>query len=393
MRVAIVDCFNGASGDMIIASLLGISLSESDLDRIAKLLDLNIEFSVKTVNKKGISAKMVDVLDRNTDRKFSDVKNLIKKLKKDQELKEIYQPTYEIFRILAEAEARVHGKDIEEIVFHEVGSDDAIFDVVSSALGFSRLISRGYEIFTTPINLGYGEIEMHHGRYPVPAPAVVEILKNSKLEVYFGRIGDEELFTPTASAILSYFSNGCLKHPFTVDDVSYGAGKKDTDKPNVLRIMLGRASVHDSIAIVETNIDDVSGEIMGNAMNILTKICHDISAIPVFGKKNRPGYILKAICDFSKAEEVARVMMHETGSLGVRIIPVYHRMLAERHFREVKINVHGKEFTVRFKVSYPDQKIAKPEFEDVRRISEEIGKPLPEVYRMVLKSFNTSERI
>lgn len=172
-----------------------------------------------------------------------------------------------ILEILAKAEGVVHGRDYRNATFHELGGDDAIFDIVCSAMGIRRLIEEGYRIFANPIRTGRGFVEFSHGRYPVPTPVVLEILKNSKLEVIFE--GNLELLTPTASAILAYYCEGVLRQPLKVERISYGAGSYESDVPNVLRLILGSVEIHDSIAVIETNLDDLSCEEVGFALERL----------------------------------------------------------------------------------------------------------------------------
>jgi len=383
MRIAIVESSNGASGDMLIASMLGIVIDERDLRKIKDDLGLNLEFKVEEVVKSGVRAKKLVIKEKKVERTFKEVTNMIRSLR--GEFATIAPIAIGIFRRMAEAEAKVHGKEVDEIVFHEIGSDDAIFDVLAASLGFKRLKERGYEIFSTPINLGGGEVETPHGVYPVPPPAVLEIIKNSKLEVFFGRVEDGELLTPTAAAILAEFSEGSFYQTFKVEEIGYGAGERETSKPNVLRLIIGSTTTADRIAIVETNVDDASGEIIGNAINTLMQKSLDVIAIPYFGKKNRPGFLLKAICELDEADEVAELMMEETGSIGVRIIPVHHRIVSFREIGEKELSIGGKKFRVRVKTSYPAGKLVKPEFDDVRKIASDLGISLPEAYREVLK--------
>lgn len=380
MRIAIFDAFSGAGGDMIISTLLGTSLEEKDLVKIVKTLKLNISFTVKNVIVGGIQAKRVIVECDQTDRTFEDIVTLINSSSLEEEVK---KESIAIFERIARAEGKIHGRDYINAVFHEVGSDDAIFDVVASTIGILRLKRKGYRFFTTPVRLGSGFVEMRHGRHAVPAPATLEILKDSKLEVVFG--GEGELLTPTAAAILSHFCEGTFRQPFTVEDVSYGTGSRETVEPNILRLILGKSSMHDSIAVLETLVDDASGEIIGYAMEKIAEKALDVSAMPAIGKKGRPAVLIRAIAKFSHAEEVARTMMNETGSIGVRIIPVYHRMIAPREKKELTLELFGKEFKIRVKKSNADGEILKPEFEDVRKVAEELDMPITTVYREILK--------
>ena len=338
---------------------------------------------MEEVVKKGVKAKKLVVREKKVERTFSEVVDLIGSL--GGELKELVPSASKIFKRMAEAETRIHGEKIDEIIFHEIGSDDAILDVLATSLGFWRLKRMGYKIYTTPLNVGGGEVETSHGIYPVPPPAVMEIIKNSNLEVFFGKKEDGELLTPTAAAILAEFSEGTFRQTFSVEKIGYGAGERETTKPNVLRLILGNSRSFDRIALVETNIDDVGGEIIGNALNSLMEKCLDVIAIPYFGKKNRPGFMLKAVCKLDEVEEIAELMMRETQSIGVRIVPVYHRVISYREMEEREILVRGKKFKVKVKTSYPAEQIVKPEFEDVRRIASELGISLPEAYREVLK--------
>jgi len=377
MKVAIFDAFNGASGDMIISSLLGLTLTEEDLMEVKEALQLEVNFKVEGVKKRGILAKRVIVDEIKKERSFSEVIELIEKSKLDEKTKE---DSKKIFERLAVAEGRIHGRDYKEAVFHEVGSDDAIFDVVCSVRGIRRLMDEGYKFFATPIRLGRGFVECRHGKYPVPAPAVLEILKGSKLEIIFD--GEKELLTPTASAILTHYCEGVYRYPLRVEKVSYGAGSFETEVPNVLRLILGFSELNDSIAVVETLVDDLSGEEIGYALEKLRAKNLEVIAIPVVAKKFRPAVKIEVLTRLENAEETAFHIMRETGSLGVRIIPVYHRMVAERAIEEREVEIDGKKFKVRFKTSKVLGR-SKPEFEDVSKIANELGIPIYRVYELL----------
>ena len=383
MRLAIFDCFSGAAGNMIVGTLLGVTLNKHDLEDVVKKLDLSIDFEIKQVRRSGIHANLIDVDETMVGRSFKEVVKIVKTSDIGENVK---RESLKVFTKLAEAEGRVHGRDYESAVFHEVGSDDAIFDIVCSVIGILRLKERGYRIFTTPLTTGRGFVESSHGKIPVPPPAVLEIAKNSKLKLVFG--GDGELLTPTAVAILAHFSEGEPFFPLSVNEISYGAGKKDAKNPNLLRLILGTAQLSDQIALVETSVDDMSPEDMAYAVEKLSRICHDISIIPVTGKKGRPGWILKVIADFEMAEDVAEEVMANTTSIGVRIIPVYHRVRAARNEVAETIRIGGKEFNVRFKKS---DYTSKPEFEDLKRIADETGIPLPKIRKAAEERMNETE--
>lgn len=383
MKVAIFDPFNGAAGDMIISTLLQSALSRSDLDEVVNSLDLNIDFEIVDVVVRGIKAKKLTVVEKGAkERSYREVVDLIEKAEIDEGVK---SDALKIFKILAEAEGKVHGKNFEDAVFHEVGSDDAIFDIVCSAMGFRRLAEMGYSSYSMPVLTGRGFVEFSHGKYPVPAPAVMEILRNSRLKAVFD--GEGELLTPTGAAILSYYCKNFPTMPVKVESVYYGAGSRETVVPNLLRLILGKVQLHDSISMIETTIDDISGEILGYAVEKLLEAegVLDVSIIPAFGKKTRPSSIIRVIAGMERAEEVAAEVMRLTGSLGVRIFPVYHRAIAERSVGSVKVRIAGREFEVRFKRSSPGFKHVKPEFDDVARIADETNLPVHVVYRRVMK--------
>jgi len=383
MKVAIFDAFNGAGGDMILSSLVGLAISKSEIDEIVGLLNLKIDYQIEKVNVKGIEAKRVIVKEKRGDeREYSEIVSLIEGSDLEDYVK---ADSLAIFDILAKAEGKVHGRDYREAVFHEVGADDAIFDVVCCVKGIRNLINRGYRLFAKPVRTGTGFTQFSHGKYPVPPPAVLEVLKNAKIKVIFE--GEGELLTPTAASILSYYCEDFPAYPLLVENVTYGAGSRETEVPNLLRLILGEVAIHDSIALIETTVDDISGEFVGYALEklISNEKVLDVTAIPAFGKKMRTATLIKVIARTEDAEIVAEEIMRLTGSLGVRVIPVYHRIIAEREHGAVRVKIEGREFEVRFKRSMPGFRHVKPEFDDIVRIAEELSMPIHQVYRRVMK--------
>ncbi|MEM4456998.1 MAG: nickel pincer cofactor biosynthesis protein LarC [Archaeoglobaceae archaeon] len=377
MKVAIFDAFNGASGDMIIASLLGVTLKEQDLKKVVQSFSLELSFEIREVRKRGVVATRIEIEEKRKERKFVEVLELLERADIDAKVRE---DAKSIFEILAKAEGAVHGRDYRSAMFHEVGSDDAIFDVVCSAIGIRRLLDDGYRIFANPIRLGSGFVATSHGTLPVPTPAVLEILKNSRLKVLFD--GKGELLTPTATAILSYYCEGVFRYPLEVERISYGAGSYETEVPNVLRLILGFSELSDSVAVLETVVDDLSAEELGFALEKLREISLDVIAVPVVGKKSRSATLIKLITKLENAEEMALKLMKETGSLGVRIIPVYHRMIADREIKEKEVFLEDRRFKVRFKISKTLGTV-KPEFEDVVKIAKELDMPIFKIYRLL----------
>ncbi|MCS7121168.1 MAG: nickel pincer cofactor biosynthesis protein LarC [Archaeoglobaceae archaeon] len=376
MKVAIFDAFSGASGDMIVASLLGVSLSKEDLKSIVESTKIEVSFNVKEVKKKGLNAKRVEVLEKKfVERSYDEIKKVVDKAEVDEKAK---IDALKIFESLAEAEKKVHG----EGKFHEVGSDDAIFDVLSSAVGIRNLISKGYKLYAKPLRLGSGFVQCKHGLLPVPAPVTLEVLKKSKVEVLFD--GKGELLTPTAAAVIGYYCEKYLNFPLKIEDISYGAGTLELEHPNVLRLILGERSEKDSVVLLETNIDDVSCEIIGYAAEKLRGFegVLDVWILSAVGKKSRPTFELKVLTKEEKSEEIAEKIMEITGTLGVRVLPIYHRKIAEREVLKREVEILGKKFEVKYKIS---SNRLKPEFDDVVKVAEDLKVPLMKVIEKVVR--------
>ncbi|MDS0283507.1 nickel pincer cofactor biosynthesis protein LarC [Haloarcula onubensis] len=259
-----------------------------------------------------------------------------------------------IFEILGEAEAAVHGTDLDETHFHEVGADDAIADVVGAAL---LLVDLDVErVVTTPLSAGGGTVSMSHGTYPVPTPAVVEIAERADWALRGGPV-DTELLTPTGAAILAHVAEGVDRLPsLTVDRSGYGAGAREfADHPNVLRAMVGDGAGglrRDDITVLETNLDDAPPEVLGDLQRSLSEAgARDVSIVPLTMKKSRPGHLVKVICKPGDADRVARRLAEETGTLGIRAQSAGHRWVAERRFETAALDIDGASYDVGVKVA------------------------------------------
>ncbi|WP_135853074.1 nickel pincer cofactor biosynthesis protein LarC [Halorussus salinus] len=310
-----------------------------------------------------------------------------------------------IFELLGEAEASVHGTDLDATHFHEVGADDAIADVVGAALLVDDLSPE--RVVTTPLSTGGGEVEMSHGVYPVPTPAVVEIAERADWSLRGGPV-EAELLTPTGAAILAHFAEGVASLPsLRVEESGYGAGGYDfPDHPNVLRAMLGDSAarsaaegasgetasgaenggslVYDDIAVLETNLDDAPPEILGGLQESLAEVgARDVSVVPLTMKKSRPGHLVKVICKPEDAESVARRLAEETGTLGIRQTGATHRWIADREFEEVTVEVGGDSYEVAVKLASDDDDgevyDVSAEYDDCAAVATEAGVAVREV--------------
>jgi uncharacterized protein (TIGR00299 family) protein len=290
--------------------------------------------------------------------------------------------------ILGKAEAKIHGTTLEKLHFHELGQEDAIADIIGACTAFHDLGLKDHRIFCTPISVGMGFIEFSHGKFPVPAPAALEILKTYSLPWQLGPV-EGELLTPTGAALLAYFVNELGGSPaIKTDAIGYGAGSRDFHVPNVLRIIKGEVDdslISDRIEMLETNVDDVTGQVLSNLIEVLMDAgARDVSIIPATMKKGRSGHIIQVMAKPQDSSRLARKIIEETGSLGVRIIPIKHRLIARREMDKVSISLNGKDFLIAVKVAR-DLKGAllniSAEFDDCKKASQESGIPVRDVIR------------
>ncbi|MGM0771331.1 MAG: nickel pincer cofactor biosynthesis protein LarC [Halobacteriota archaeon] len=383
MRALIFEPFSGASGDMVLGGMAGLGVKLSELrEVIGSVVDVTV--SLGTANKCGIEATDVHILTKEdkTNRTYTDVIDAIREASLPPKVKE---SALGVFRIIGEAESRIHGKELDELHFHEVGQDDAIADVIGACYAINKM--EADTIFCTPVNVGGGTVKAAHGTFPVPAPATLEILKQSDLDIYSS--GDRELLTPTGAAILAYFAEPIEKLPFgKVLATSYGAGDADTDTPNVLRTIImevaGELS-RDTVEVLETNVDDVTGEVLGNLFDKLMEAgAKDVAITPTNMKKGRSGHIIQVITRPEDSTRIAGELMRQTGTLGVRVIPTKHRFIADRRIGKITIDIEGEEHEVSVKIAQDkcgEILHISAEYEDCRQISDVSGLPLKEVMR------------
>jgi len=385
MKAVVFSPFSGASGDMIIGALLDLG---ADADAVKSVMESCAKVSVKIgkANKKGINATSVAVETKEEgSRSYSEIVAHIESLKIGDEIK---KDILAIFKIIANAEAKAHNSPLGHLHFHELGQEDAIADVVGACAAIHNLGFNKCKIFCTPIAAGSGFVEMAHGKFPVPAPATLEILKSSGLVWHEGSV-KAEMLTPTGAAILAHFAEPVKSFPqFAVKRIGYGAGRKDLEIPNVLRVMEGEmdeALIADEIEVLETNVDNVTGEVLGNLIEkLLADGAKDACIIPVTMKKSRSGHIIQAIAKPEDSQRLARRIIEETGSLGVRIIPVRHRLIAAREMDSVKMQLKGIEYEIGVKIARDLRGVLlniSAEFEDCKKVSDLAGIPVKEVMR------------
>ena len=377
MKTLYFDCFAGASGDMILGALVGAGVEPRALTEQLERLDVsNFEVRFTTVDRSGISATRAEVSteDESKHRHLSTILKIIERSRLGDGVK---QRAARIFTRLAEAEARVHGIEVERVHFHEVGAMDAIVDVVGACVGFELL---GVERFvSSPLHVGSGSVEMAHGLFPVPPPAVAELLRDAP--AYSTHVRGE-LVTPTGAAIISTLaeSYGPLP-PMRLSSTGYGAGSRDYERfPNVLRVLLGETegdAESERLLVIETNLDDVSPQIVGHVMErAFARGALDCWFTPVQMKKNRPGVLVSILCRPREREALTRLLFDETTTLGVRSYEVERRAL-ERESVRVE-TMYGP---VSVKVARRDGRVTNvtPEYDDCRAAAQRHDAPLRDV--------------
>ncbi len=385
MRTIIFDAFSGASGDMILGTLISLG---ADREKVREVIESSVDVSVRVgeANKRGICAVDVhiDVDHEEHARHYDELVSIVMNAGLPPKVE---HSVLAVFELMGRAESKVHGEPLDELHFHEVGQNDALADVIGSCFAMHEIGADA--IYCLPINVGGGRVKAAHGSMPVPAPATLEILQQTGL-VFYGS-GKRELLTPTGAAILGHFARPIENFPKgKVLSVGYGAGDADTEDPNVLRSTLINMEddlSRDSIEVLETNVDDVTGEVLGNLFEKLLSIgARDVAIIPATMKKGRTGHIIKVITKPEHSATIAREIMRETGTLGIRVIPTKHRYTADRRMDSVKVIIRGKVYDIPVKIAEDhtgEILHISAEYEDCKKVAKELDLPLKNVIRKV----------
>lgn len=286
-----------------------------------------------------------------------------------------------IFRLLAEAEASVHGKSVSEVHFHEVGAVDSIVDIVSAAVCIDNLAPDA--IVVSPLTDGTGQIRCQHGLIPVPVPAVAAIAARNHLTLKISDV-EGELVTPTGAAIAAAVqSEAVLPEKFQIKKLGFGAGKRDYASTGLLRAMLiepAKEELHDTIWTLETNIDDCTGEALSFTLQqLLEHGALDAFCIPIYMKKNRPAYLLKAICSAEKRKELESIIFHNTTTIGIRVQEMQRTKL-ERKILAVETPWGMADVKC---CTNEDETYYYPENDSVSQLAKQTGIGFPEMYNMI----------
>ncbi|HEU0253443.1 MAG TPA: nickel pincer cofactor biosynthesis protein LarC [Pyrinomonadaceae bacterium] len=375
MKTLYFDCFAGASGDMILGAMIGAGVDPAYLREQLSLLPVSVfSIDVQRVDRSGLSAMYarVETAHEHKHRHLSDIKQIIEGSRLADPVK---QRAVQIFTRLARAEAHVHNEPIDHVHFHEVGALDAIVDVVGAAICFDYLKIERF--VCSPLHVGSGMVQMAHGRFPIPPPAVTELLTGAP---FYSSDVKGELLTPTGAAIITTVCDEYGPIPqMTTERTGYGAGTREyQDFPNVLRVLLGETdasgAIDERLWMIETNLDDASPQIIGHVMDRMLELgALDCFFTPVQMKKNRPGVLLSVLCGRDEKEAVMRLLFTETTTLGIRSYEVNRRALQ----RSV-VQVETQYGPIDVKVAHLDGRVVNemPEFEQCRAAAVKANVPL-----------------
>lgn len=382
MRVAYFDCFSGVSGDMTLGALVHAGVDAAAIESAVRSLALPAELRFARVKKKGFAATHATVVaaSEHTHRHLHHIVQIIDAAALSDSQKQL---ATRIFRRLAEAEAAAHGSSIEKVHFHEVGAVDSIVDIVGAAVAIDLLAAD--RIICSPIPTGCGTVRGAHGLMPIPAPGTAELLRGVPLAP---STITSELTTPTGAAIVTTVAAEFGPIPaMRIDAIGYGAGTRDlAEQPNVLRVLVGSCDGPadpgevDQVCLIETNLDDVSSEFIGFAIERLFAAgALDVFTTAIGMKKNRPGVIVSVICDENQIGSLEEILFRETGTFGVRLTRLTrHKMCRELHQVDTAFGpVAGKLGRWR------NRSVFTPEYEDCRRVALERDLPLRIVYAAV----------
>ena len=394
MRILYLDCGMGAAGDMLAGALVSL-LSKEEQESFIKMINNigvdGVKVSLSDDAKCGITGKHFKVEIDGVEEHSHDVHEhehhheheqehghhhehhhhgtgpFPKELEAVAEKLDCPNDIQKVYELLAEAEAKVHGKDISEIHFHEVGMKDALIDIASVVYLMNKL--KVDKVVVSPVNVGFGKVKCAHGILPVPAPATAELVKG--IPTYAGRF-EGELLTPTGAALLKYYADEFSYQPLmNVIKCGYGTGNKNFESANVVKAVLGEVTdelISENIIELNCNVDDMSAEDMAYATKALIENgAKDAFVTPVIMKKGRSGMLLTVLCSAIDKERFVSLIFKHTSTIGIRVKET-ERIILNRH----EETVHTKLGDVRVKYSEGyGVKREKPEFEDLRKLAEE----------------------
>jgi uncharacterized protein (TIGR00299 family) protein len=379
----------GISGDMLLSSLIDMGANKSRVINGVYLTEEYLKGSKITkmdfekVNKYGTSAThlVLEANETNHERKGIEIQECVLSTSDKIGLSEKAKVfAKESIRSLLHAESNIHGEPLESVHFHEASSIDTAVDIIGSAIALDDLKLFSDEIISTPVAVGGGTLTFSHGTASNPAGAILEIFRGSDMIICGGQT-KQELTTPTGASLLVNLASRCSEfYPaMKVKSIGYGAGSKNFDGfPNILKIVRGESTNEfqsDIVQILETNLDDVSGEVIGYTIdNLIANGAKDVTVTAGITKKGRPTNLVSIICDPSVTDRLISMLISETGTLGVRIRSS-NRYIVPRVIISVPISIQEKNFTVRCKIVKHDEVVKhfKVESDDVKDIAKSLS--------------------
>jgi len=390
VRLLLVDpSVAGISGDMFIAALLDLGGEVEPLEEVAELIreetGKELELELREVERKGIACRGVRLRIPEDFRGmgYGDIRGYLEGLLERCDLSERARGyARRCLETLIEGERRIHANGH----LHELGSVDTLFDILGSAALLDSIDAWECRVISLPVNVGSGRVRTSHGELSVPLPLVAEILRAHGVPFFKRHSG--ELTTPTGLALLvNLVQEFSEELPVArILGVGRGAGGRELEEaPNMLQLYLceAQALIREQISLLETSVDDVTGEVLGNALEELMRAgALDVQLLPTVTKKNRPGYLLQVICRVGEEQRLAELAMRLLGTLGVRHSRVSMRFALRREVRRVKVRINDHEFSARIKLGLDGEGAVvtlKPEYEDAVRIAERLSLPVREV--------------
>jgi uncharacterized protein (TIGR00299 family) protein len=417
MRIAYLDCFSGISGDMFLGAVVDAGVPFQVLQKTVADLNIDARLELSRVDRAGISACKVDVLvhgekdlpreefwkqqqpphdhaHSHDHRHGRDLKEILSLIASAPITEAAKKTASEIFNVLGHAEAKIHNVPVEQVHFHEVGSEDAIVDVVCAAVAAEVL---GVQKFlSSSLNVGGGSVNCAHGAMPVPAPATMELLNG--VPIYSGEI-QKELVTPTGAAISKVLVQSFeSRPPMKLETTGYGAGSRNFERhPNVLRLSLGETldtarlaeplpalGSREEISILEANLDDLNPQLIGYISELAFSLgALDVFTVPVQMKKSRPGTLLTVLAKPQDESRLRDMIFRESSTLGIRVRREHRYALARHHeavatpWGEVRMKIAGNGKALQYA----------PEYEDCRRIASEHAVPLKTVMQEAIRRY------
>jgi uncharacterized protein (TIGR00299 family) protein len=401
-RIAVIDSqVAGIAGDMLMSSLVDAGADKAKVtDAIFACQNFLEESKISKVDfakvvSHGFSATQLQmqytdsVHERSGAEMYSSLAKCCNSLGLEHKARTF---ALESLKTIISAEAKIHGEEFDSVHLHEASSIDTLADLVGCATALQDLRLFDAKIYSTKVSVGGGLLKFSHGTVPNPASAILEIFKNRQF-VLVGGQAEEEMTTPTGAAMLVNLASGSVSYYPSIapEKIGYGAGtKKFEGFANVVRVLIGTSGIiaeaaKDTVCVVETNIDDASGELVGNLVERLSEVSKDVTVIPGTTKKSRPAYLIRIISENAQLNSVLEVLFSESGTLGARVQEV-ERYVLPRAILTVPVDVNGITFSVHVKVvkdSAGRVTNTKPEFEDVKIIAARCQMPVKRAAELV----------